>query len=107
MNRLLVSIFVCAAIAAAQDKTNGVTVPLSDPAQPATVKARLVSGSITVTVGSDPQVVVDTDSSSGTGVNTAPDGAPPGLHRIDTAGRGFKVEEDRNTVVIGPERAGQ
>jgi Putative adhesin len=102
MNRLLVSIFVCAAIAAAQDKvkTDNVTVTLSDPVKPATVKVRLVSGNITVTVGSGPEVIV------GTGVGAIPDGAPPGMHRIDTAGQSFKVEEDHNNVQIGTERAG-
>ncbi len=114
MNRLLVSILVFTAIAAAQivakndkAKTDNVTVALSDPAQPATVKARLVSGNITVTVGSGPEVIVGTNPSSATGVSTVPDGAPPGMHRIDTAGQNFKVEEDHNTVQIGTERAGQ
>jgi DUF4097 and DUF4098 domain-containing protein YvlB len=103
MMRLTVLILVCAAIAAPQDKikTDNVTVALSDPAKPATVKARLVSGNITVTVGSGPEVVV------GTGVNTVSDGAPAGMHRIDTAGQSFKVEEDHNNVQIGTQRAGQ
>jgi DUF4097 and DUF4098 domain-containing protein YvlB len=103
MNRLLVSILVFTAIAAAQDKakTDNVTVALSDPTKPANVKARLISGNITVTVGSGPEVVV------GTGANTVPDGAPPGMHRIDTAGQSFKVEEDHNNVQIGTERASQ
>ena len=110
MMRLTVLILVCAAIAAPQDKikTDNVTVALSDPAKPATVKARLISGNITVTVGSGPEVVV------GTGVNTVPDGGrgagrktPPGMHRIDAAGQSFKVEEDHNTVQIGTERASQ
>ena len=54
MKRTLTLIFVFAASAAAQDR---VTVPLSSPSQPATVKARLISGSITVSVGTGPQVV--------------------------------------------------
>ncbi len=41
----LITLLVFATLAAAQDK---VSVPLSDPSQPATVKARLVNGSITV-----------------------------------------------------------
>lgn len=108
MNRPLVSLFVFSAIAAAQTvskddkaKTDNVTVALSDPAKPATVKARLVSGNITVTAGSGPEVVVST------GANTVPDGAPPGMHRIDSAGQSFKVEEDHNNVQIGAVRAGQ
>lgn len=82
-------------------KSDSVTVALSDAAKPASVKARLVSGNITVTVGAGPEVVVSS------GVNTVPDGAPPGMHRIDSAGQSFKVEEDHNNVQIGAERASQ
>lgn len=109
MTRLLISIFVFAALAAAQEKTktDKLTVPLSDPAQPATVKVRLVSGSITVTAGSDPQVVVDAEPLPGPGAGRVKDDTPAGMHRIDSAGRGFKVEENHNVVVIGTERAGR
>ncbi|MGA2713195.1 MAG: DUF4097 family beta strand repeat-containing protein [Bryobacteraceae bacterium] len=114
MNRLIVSIFVCAALAAAQDKTSQdktkadqVTVALSDPAQPATVKVRLVSGRVTVTAGSSPQVLVGAEPSPGPRVSRAGDDAPSGMRRIDTPGRGFKVEEDHNVVLIGAERAGR
>jgi hypothetical protein len=103
MNRLTALLFVFAAVAAAQDK---VTVPLSDPSQPATVKARLIQGSITVKVGTGPQVVVE---SASTGTNlppVLPSNIPPGMHRIDAGGRGFNVEEDHNMVTIGPDRGG-
>jgi hypothetical protein len=110
--RLILSILGCIAIAVAQTAppapapnpapgTSAVTVPLSDPAKPAIVKARLVSGNITVTAGNGPQVVVDSEA------DIAPGGVPPGMHRIDGASRGFKVEEDRNTVTIGADRGGQ
>lgn len=118
MIRLFVSLLGCMAIAAAQKAPapstapapvpapgkNAFTVPLSDPAKPAAVKARLVSGSMTVTAGSGPQVVVDSEPSSATGANPTPESAPSGMHRIDTTGRGFKVEEDHNTVTIGADR---
>ena len=45
---LIFSFAAVAALACAQDK---VTVPLSSPGQPATLKARLITGSITVTAG--------------------------------------------------------
>jgi hypothetical protein len=112
MNRITPLIFVFAAFAAGQDIAAGqekVTVPLSDPARPATVKARLVTGSITVTVGSGPQVVVETEPSRASGREArgnAPPAPPvppppPGMHRIDIGGRGINVEEDHNTVTIG------
>jgi hypothetical protein len=86
----------CAAILAAQDK---VTVPLSSPSQPATVKIHLITGSITVTGGgSASEVVVE----SGNPHETRPaHDAPPGMHRLDTGRSGIEVEEDHNTVTIG------
>lgn len=91
--------FLCAVIGAAQEK---ITVPLSDPARPATIKARLISGSITVTAGTNPEVVVQSDSSRPLRRDLIPNSIPPGMHRIDTGGRGFNIEEDHNLVTINP-----
>jgi len=86
----------CAAVAAAQDK---VTVPLSNPSQPVTVKAHLISGSITVTGGAPAgQVVVESASAKS---RRAAGNVPEGMHRIDTSGGAFDVEEDHNVVTIG------
>lgn len=93
-------------MAAAQEK---ITIPLSDPARPATIKARLISGSITVTAGTGPEVVVDSEASSSRGRrgrDFIPNGIPPGMHRIDIGGRGFNVEEDHNLVTISPANGG-
>jgi HSP20 family molecular chaperone IbpA len=108
MKRALALIFsftVIAALAAGQDK---VTVPLSSPGQPATVKARLVSGSITVTAGTGPQVVIDSQSTRGDRDSRREDrNVPPGMHRIDAGGHGFNVEEDHNVVTVVPDFGGQ
>jgi DUF4097 and DUF4098 domain-containing protein YvlB len=105
---LVFSFTVMAALAAAQDK---VTVPLSSPGQPATVKARLISGSITVTAGTGPQVVIESQEAGDTRGPRHPDrvdrGVPPGMHRIDIGGRGFSVEEDHNVVTVVPDLGGQ
>src|SRR5271155_1186974 len=61
MTRLIAILFAAAAISAAQDK---VTVPLSDPSQPATLRVKLISGSISVTAGPEPQVVVESSAGS-------------------------------------------
>jgi hypothetical protein len=108
MIRTLTLIFAVAAIAVAQDK---VTVPLSSPSQPATVKVRrLISGSITVTVGTGPQVVIESETTGNDrGRRRSGDGnvpVPPGMHRLDAGGHGFDVEEDQNVVTIIPERGG-
>src|SRR5580658_262822 len=93
-----------ATLAAAQDK---VTVPLSSPGQPATVKAHLVSGSITVTAGTGPQVVIESEGGRDRGSRREDRDAPPGMHRIDIGGRGFSVEEDHNVVTVIPDFGGQ
>ncbi len=105
MNRLTTLMLACAAVSAAfaQDK---VTVPLSSPSQPATVKARLISGSITVTPGSGSQVVVETQASGRPGRERVNPPPPPGMHQIDVGGRGFSVEEDHNVVTVIPDMRG-
>lgn len=108
MKRFSVLLIAFAALAAAQDK---VTVPLSNPSQPATLKAHLIFGSITVTAGSGSQVVIE--SQEGTrererGRNRGRDGnIPPGMHRIDAGAHGFNVEEDHNVVTVIPDLGGQ
>jgi hypothetical protein len=96
-------LLVCAAIAAAQDPANKITLPLSDPTQPATVKVRLLSGNITVTVGAGPEIVVESDPPPAPKPVPHSD-APPGMHRIDDASRGFTAQEDHNVVLIGAQR---
>jgi DUF4097 and DUF4098 domain-containing protein YvlB len=97
---ILLAAGALAGILSAQDK---VTVPLSAPNQPATIKAHLITGSITVTVGSGPQVVVESTKSSG--ASTPPrrrdrDTPPPGMHRLDVGGGDLDVVEDHNVVTI-------
>jgi len=105
-------------MATAQDK---VTVPLSSPGQPATLKVHMITGSITVTTGSAGQVVVDNQPASpepgrgNDGINSAvraqvesalgrnrrrEEPIPPGMHRIDANSFGFRAEEDRNVVTV-------
>jgi Putative adhesin len=108
MQRVFVLVFSIAAIVAAQDK---VTVPLSNPAQPATVKAHLIIGSITVTVGSGPEVVIESQEEAGNRDRgrrrDRETNIPPGMHRIDSGGHGFNVEEDHNVVTVIPDLGGQ
>jgi hypothetical protein len=124
VSNLFIAGLVLTASASAQDK---VTVPLSSPSQPATVKVHMISGSITVTVGSANQVVVESTAATRDG---RPGGAltdairsqieaaigragdrnepiPPGMHRIDGGARGFNAEEDHNVVTIVPDFGGQ
>jgi len=84
-----------AGLALAQDK---VTVPLSNPSQPATIRVSLTHGSITVTAGSGSQVVIDSTSSSRRAQQ--PREVPPGMHRLDLDTAGLDIEEDHNVVTI-------
>jgi hypothetical protein len=95
MNRAAILVLACATVAAAQEK---LTVPLSDPSRPATVKAHLINGSITVTAGGSGQVVVD--SQHGHIRGRADRRVPPGMHRLDTGDFEPEIEEDHNTVTI-------
>ncbi|HZL57532.1 MAG TPA: DUF4097 family beta strand repeat-containing protein [Bryobacteraceae bacterium] len=95
------TLMVCAALAAAQDK---VTVPLSNPSQPGTLKVHLISGSITVTGGGTAgQIVVE--SASRVGHEREPRDVPQGMHRIDM-NSAFDAEEDHNVVTVGGGRFG-
>ena len=90
-----------------KDEAGNITIPLSDPAQPAIVRVRLVSGSIKVTVGSGPEVVVAADSLMKPGVSRTSGEPPGGMHRVDPAALGFKAEEAHNVVTIGAGAGGQ
>lgn len=96
MTRNFIFLLLLAAGAAAQEK---VTVPLSNPSQPATVKARLITGSITVTPGAGRDVVVDTGA-PGVIPGRAGGNPPPGMHRIYAGRGGFNVDQDNNVVTI-------
>ncbi len=85
----------CALIAAAQDK---ITVPISNPSQPVTIKATLFLSSIKVTAGTGRELYV-TATQGMNGNNSERDTAPPGMKRIG-ARPGMNIEEDHNVVTI-------
>ncbi len=91
--------FLCAAGAAAQDR---VTVPISNPSQPVTLKVTTLNGSIKVTAGTGKDVIVSTDEgdASRRRERNQRDGAPPGMTRIGGGHFGVDIEEDHNVVTI-------
>ncbi len=91
--------FVLAALAAAQEK---VTVPVSNPALPVTIKAHLLSGSITLTGGGS-AVVVESQEESGRGrarERNRETNIPPGMKKIAGANAGLDISEDHNVITI-------
>lgn len=109
MNFHRVSLLVpaCFAVWAAQDLAaqDKVTVPLSSPSQPATVKVHLMHGSITITGGATGQVIVESAASPDRREARGARDVPAGMHRIDTGRAGLDVEEDHNVVNISGGRA--
>jgi DUF4097 and DUF4098 domain-containing protein YvlB len=82
--------------AAAQGTADRVSVPLSDPARPAFVKAHLVNGSITVKGYEGKEVVVEARVR-----NSDEEKNDSGMRRIPINSTGLEVEEESNRVDIG------
>jgi DUF4097 and DUF4098 domain-containing protein YvlB len=89
--------FLCAMGAAAQEK---VTVPISNPSQPVTLKVSTLNGSIRITAGTGKDVVVSTNDGARQRERNPRDGAPPGMTRIGGGHSGVDIEEDHNVVTI-------
>lgn len=90
----ITSILLSAVSEAESDK---VTVPLTDPSRPSTVKVSLLNGSITVSAYDGKDVVVE--------AKVRADGEAParagGMKRIPMTATGLSVEEENNQVDIG------
>jgi DUF4097 and DUF4098 domain-containing protein YvlB len=76
---------------------NRVTVPLSDPARPVTLRAHLVSGSITVK-GADVKEVIVEARARGDEARTG--GRAEGMKRIPMTSTGLNIEAENNNVRI-------
>lgn len=101
MIRVAVLGLAISAAAFAQD--GKITVPLSMPSQPATLKVRLLTGGITVTPGAPGQIVIDSDGRNNRRIEPEDRNVPPGMHRLDVGAHGFNAVEDHNVVTVGAE----
>lgn len=96
IGRIAIILLAVGAGAAAQDK---ITVPLTNPSQPVTIKATMISGRIIVTAGTGRELTVTSGEAGAAGRRSGRDAAPPGMTRI--GGRpGLEIEEDHNVVTI-------
>jgi DUF4097 and DUF4098 domain-containing protein YvlB len=93
------AILAIAAIAAAQD--DRVSVPLSDPNRPATVRVDSMQGDITVRGHDGRDVIVMSKSKRGARSSRKSAAELEGLKRIDLGGGAFTAEERENVVTIG------
>ena len=99
--KCIISIAAAALFALAQplcaQSDNRVTVPLTDPARPVTLRAHLVSGSITVK-GADVKEVIVEARARGEEAHTG--GRAEGMKRIPMTSTGLNIEAENNNVRV-------
>jgi Putative adhesin len=96
---LLLSLAAPAAPSAAGDAAQKVSVPLSDPGRPATLKVSTINGSITVEGYAGREVSIET-SSRGEEPEGRPRRGAEGMRRIPNRDSGLSVDEDANVVRV-------
>ena len=79
---------------------NRVTVPLADPARPMTLRAHLVSGSITVKGADVKEVVVEAKARGGHEESRREGGKAEGMKRIPMTSTGLNIEAENNNVRV-------
>lgn len=102
MRLVIGSFLACAAALVAQTGADRVSVPLSDPNRPATVRVDTMRGDIVVQ-GHDAKEVIVESGGGETARRRAPRKPPAeleGLKRIDIGGNDINVEERENVVTI-------
>src|SRR4051794_30647906 len=109
--RFVVLAGAAALLVTAQEASDRVSVPLTDPNRPATVRVDLMHGNITVRPNNGKEVIVERTGGSSAPSRRAPRPQPPevdGLRRIEMGGASFSVEESENNVRIssGPAPGG-
>jgi DUF4097 and DUF4098 domain-containing protein YvlB len=100
-NKRIISIAAAALFTLAQPMSaqsdNKVSVPLTDPSRPVTLRAHLVSGSITVK-GADVKEVVVEARARGDEAHTG--GRAEGMKRIPMTSTGLNIEAENNNVRV-------
>jgi hypothetical protein len=91
---------VCAAALLAQTNTDRVTVPLSDPNRPATIRVDTMRGDITVRAHDAREVIVEADSEASRRRPRRGPAEVDGLKRIEIGGSDVNIEERENTVTV-------
>lgn len=96
---VLAGAILCAGAVSAQDK---ITVPLRDPARPATVVVNLIQGSVSIKGYSGKEVLIDSTSQGPDrrATRRRTRDIPEGMHRVDIDGSQLDVVEDNNVVTV-------
>jgi DUF4097 and DUF4098 domain-containing protein YvlB len=97
---LVLALAVLAAMAQplAAQSDNKVSVPLSDPSRPVSLRAHLVSGSITVKGADVKEVVVEAKARGGEESHSG--GRAEGMKRIPMTSTGLNIEAENNNVRV-------
>jgi hypothetical protein len=96
---LILSIAASPVSRAADEPSQKISVPLTDPSRPATVKVSSVTGGITVEGYGGREVVVEASARADEDRRKPPHGAE-GMRRIPNAEMGLTAEEENNVVRI-------
>jgi len=96
-----IGLILAAAVLPLLAQPDRVTVPLSNPSQPARLKVSLINGSISVKSYGGNEIIVTTEAAGRHG-RRAPEESE-GLRRITTNASGIEVEEENNVVTIKSE----
>jgi DUF4097 and DUF4098 domain-containing protein YvlB len=100
-HKCIISIAAAALFTLAQSlcaqSDNRVTVPLTDPARPVTLRAHLVSGSITVKGADVKEVIVEARAR---GDEARSGGRAEGMKRIPMTSTGLNIEAENNNVRV-------
>lgn len=89
--------FLASPLLTAQGSDNRVSVPLSDPARPASVRVHLLNGSITVKGGDVKEVIVEAHTRH---EEERSEGRAQGMKRIPMTSTGLNIEAENNQVRI-------
>jgi DUF4097 and DUF4098 domain-containing protein YvlB len=98
--QFLIAVFffgLAAPFLAAQASDNRVTVPLSDPTRPASLRAHLLNGSITVKGADVKEMIVEARARH---EEERSEGRAQGMKRIPMTSTGLNIEADNNLVRI-------
>src|SRR5215472_2192381 len=79
---------------------NHVTVPLSDPTRPVTLRAHLLNGSITVKGADVKEVIIDAKARGGSGEDSGRNGRAEGMKHIPMTSTGLNIEAENNQVRV-------
>src|SRR5579864_651750 len=96
---LMLAAVAPAAPHAAGPGTQRISVPLTDPARPATLKVSRLNGSITVEGYAGKEVLIES-SPDGEDSDERPRRGASGMRRIPNLGQGLSVDEDNNVVRV-------